>query len=131
MNQTNPYALPPQNTSPRRSDDDPRPDPDQLNRVAAELTRLREMPPTMSRMLLKKTGPAFISAVAFFVVAMILFLLPPSTFRMQLTIGFCGFCIGVVARDLSCIHNFVRWWPANAHFIDWNRVTSCMREGGI
>ncbi len=131
MKQTNPYASPPLDTRRPQSAADAHLNPDQLERLAAELLSLRDAPPSAARLLLKKTGPAFAAALAFFVTTMILFLLPPSAFRTQLTIGFCGFCLGIVVRDLAYIHNFAKWWPANAYFIDWNRVGSfdCSRPG--
>lgn len=94
----------------------------QLQRVSLEFRKLRAKPPTIVNMLSRKSGPAFALTIGFVVVAILLLLLPPSTFRQQVAIGFSAFVFGVIARDWAHIRTFVRWWPINAHFIDWDKV---------
>ncbi len=120
MNNDNPYSA---------SNDPPsmaaqQVDPAVLREVARRLNIAHKTPPTVWRTLLR--WPGLLLWVVIGSLGCTFFGLvtlgPDAKMSTHWLVGFCTFVAGAALRDFGITRRSVRYWPAQSHFIDWNKV---------
>ena len=117
MTQDNPYAA---STLASSHSIDPR----LLNAVAERFAQTRRASPTVigslllwpGTPLLVLTGVAGTAILAFFASV------PGSEITAHFPIGLAAMVFGAVLRDIGLARRVKRLWPAQSHFIDWDKV---------
>ena len=98
--------------------------PEQLKLVATQLAGLRDNPPTVMRSLLTWPGTPLLLLVGVIGTAILAFLVFVSDQMLtsHWPIGIASMIFGACLRDFGLARRVKNIWPAQAHFIDWQKV---------
>ncbi|MEM7560595.1 MAG: hypothetical protein AAF394_15845 [Planctomycetota bacterium] len=99
-------------------------DPEQLKLVAAQLSALRDNPPTVMRSLLTWPGTPLLLLVGAVGTAILAWLVVVSDQMLtsHWPIGIASLIFGAFLRDFGLARRVKNIWPAQSHFIDWEKV---------
>ena len=124
---SNPFSSPETAALPQETD------VQKLTKVARQLLRFRYDPPSISGMLLKPA--AF--PLRIFVAAICISLLTYISLNLRNGLGthwpvaMAAFFAGSMLRDVSYARVYAKWWPANAHFMNWERIEAFATEDAV
>jgi hypothetical protein len=99
-------------------------DPEGLHAVAARLAAARSTPPTVIGSLSQWRGTQMTMLVGVVGTAVLMYLanLPRLGVTAHFSIGLAAMVFGAVLRDIGLARRIKRTWPAQSHFIDWDKV---------